>query len=900
MEWSQADWAEIDALFDQAAALPKDQVDPFLESACQRPDLRRTVRELLNEEEIAQPSDFLRGLIEKDAGKVAEDEVPSEAAESRIGLRIGPYRIEREIGSGGMGDVFLASRADDAYQHQVALKIIRAGMATRGLLNRFKQERQILARLEHPNIVQMLDGGTTPDGLPYIAMAHVEGSPLTEYCDQHKLDAKARCSLMISICEAVDYAHSNLVVHRDIKPANILVTAGGVPKLLDFGIAKILDSESDHSETVTNVRPLTPDYASPEQLAGRPITTATDVYQLGAVLRRILTGQKPSDSETKSLQGDLAVIVRVAMHAEESRPYRSALQLPEDLRRCGENRPILARPDTVVYRMGKWIRRSPLAAGALAAVVLTAAAGIGSSLYQARRAERRFQQVRALAGTFVFEFDEQIKDLVGSTKAREFAVKTAVRYLDSLSLEAGNDASLLSELAAAYNNVGMIQGSPTMSNLGKSDEALASFDKSIRLSRQVLERDGSNREALKNLVHALGQKGSLLATSRRNTKEGGVVLREAQELGVRLGAYPSITEAELRSIMLANRFFADSLMDFPKQALPYHEKSLAQVEQLYQQTGKNEYRVASTGAIIGIARVQRNLGNTPEWVRGLEKAVAIVEPIYRAHPERESTRRQLWILYEDLTEAHGSVLSFHLDDTAKAMYYAGKAQEVVKSSTKLSDFEAAMEKTQILQKQLFLKTAQMPDLDEARAAAAELVRIDPKNGLAAAWKIIADIGSAYQYSRAGRHRLALPILLPLYERGTLAVAKNPDDLASLDRLGGVSAQLGKTYTSLGMWKEAWEILTNGEATAAGAVAKYPEDLFFLRNHALNLEAMGDYHAMRQDVPNAHASYGKALSVWTTWRKMAPWGPYAGLYITALEKKLASPKPFTLVIPEARR
>ena len=245
--------------------------------------------ELLGEADSGA-AEFLQDLVIRDSMALAEP-----ALDGRAGETIGSYRIERELGRGGMGEVFLARRVDQEFDKLVAIKIVRRGPDLDEVLRRFRQERQILARLEHPNIARLLDGGSTADGLPYLVMEYVEGLPITDYCDSRGASIEDRCRLMLPVCDALRHAHRNLVVHRDLKPSNILVSTGGVPKLLDFGIAKLLEPEQaagDQTATVFH-RPLTPDYASPEQFLGRPITTATDVYLLGGVLFQLLTGRKP-------------------------------------------------------------------------------------------------------------------------------------------------------------------------------------------------------------------------------------------------------------------------------------------------------------------------------------------------------------------------------------------------------------------------------------------------------------------------------------------------------------------------------------------------------------------------------------------------------------------------------
>jgi eukaryotic-like serine/threonine-protein kinase len=284
-------WQQVKALFNAAAELPVAERSSFLQERCNgNVELLREVQLLL--ESHAEAEHF----IEKPALVSASDILPTRIDHSRAGETIGQYRVVHEIGRGGMGVVLLAVRDDDQFKKRVAIKLLRRGMDTEDLLRRFRNERQILASLEHPHIARLIDGGMTDDGLPYFVLEYVEGEPLDKYCDEHRLATSDRLQIFNKVCAAVQYAHQNLVVHRDLKPSNILVTSEGEPKLLDFGIAKLLDPKLNAytiAPTATMARLMTPDYASPEQIRGRTITTASDVYSLGVVLYRVLTGHAP-------------------------------------------------------------------------------------------------------------------------------------------------------------------------------------------------------------------------------------------------------------------------------------------------------------------------------------------------------------------------------------------------------------------------------------------------------------------------------------------------------------------------------------------------------------------------------------------------------------------------------
>ncbi len=406
-------------------------------------------------------------------------------------MRIGPWRLEERLGRGGMGDVWRARRADGAYDEVVALKTVRTGMDAPELVARFEAERHILARLAHPHIARLLDGGVSEDGRPYLVMDYVEGAPITAYAEQRALPVAARLALFLDVCDAVLYAHRNLVVHRDIKPSNILVTRDGHVVLLDFGIAKLLDPGPDSTEgtTRTQARLLTPEFASPEQQRGDPVTTASDVYMLGVVLRELLTGSRDAPPRaTRSapkLRGDLDVIVHAATQPDPARRYGSVEPLADDIRRYLAGLPIRARADSWAYRARKFARRHRFGVAIAALLVLALAADVAASMWQAARAEQNFADARALANAMVFDVHDAIADLPGSTPARRLLVERALQYLDRLSTRAQQDTSLKIELAKAYIKTGSVLGIPTGPNLGDRTGALAAFGKADAVLRSL-------------------------------------------------------------------------------------------------------------------------------------------------------------------------------------------------------------------------------------------------------------------------------------------------------------------------------------------------------------------------------------------------------------------------------
>ena len=538
-------WSEIRKVYESAEALAVGERAAYLDVACaEDSDLRDEVESLLGYEKHVGSQFLNEPAVSLVRPGPEEDGVPV-----RIGQRIGVYQIVDEIGRGGMGEVYRATRADGQYDAQVAIKLVRVGMNTSFILRRFRDERQILASLDHPNIARLLDGGTSDDGVPFLVMELIEGVRIDDYCEQHRLSVSERLELFRQVCSAVQYAHQRLIVHRDLKPSNILVTAEGVPKLLDFGIAKIVDPATE-SET-TLARPMTPEYASPEQIRGDVITTATDVYSLGLVLYRLLTGRSPYGSNAgtpldwsreitesepirpsnlvlrtagagvdsslaknevaswredstqklhRRLAGDLDEVVLMTLRKEPERRYGSVQQLSEDIARHLDGLPVAARKGSARYVAGKFLRRHKAAVGATAAVLFVLLGGIVATMRQARiaqreriRAEKRFDDVREFSNSLIFEIHDALQNLPGATPVRKLLLDRAVQYLDRVAKDAAGSPDLQRELAWGYQRLAVVQGNGTESNLGDENGAVASDRKALALFQAVAAKNTGNQ-----------------------------------------------------------------------------------------------------------------------------------------------------------------------------------------------------------------------------------------------------------------------------------------------------------------------------------------------------------------------------------------------------------------------
>lgn len=510
-----AKWQKVKEILGGALALDESARASFVAGRCDNDEtLFNEVSELLRshtESDSLYEVPFVKPIIP------LEDTV----FPSRIGQTIGPYKILSEIGRGGMGTVYLASRADDEFRRKVAIKLIKRGIDTDEVVRRFKHERQILAGLSHPNISALYDGGTTENGLPYLVMEFIEGEPLNEYANSRELDIKSRLEIFLQICSAVSYAHRSLVIHRDLKPSNILVTADGTPKLLDFGIAKLTELDNDGvsaEQTIDAFRALTPEYASPEQVRGNPVTTASDIFSLGVILFEFLTGHRPfkfesrlpddvyrvldtteptrpssacrgedvpikrADALAKMLRGDLDNVILMALRKEPDRRYSSVEQFAEDIRRFLDDKPVIAQEDTFGYRASKFVRRHKFGIAAVSAILISLIGGLLGVYWQSRiaadqrdaalAAARKADQVNAFLNRMLASADPMNQGK--NVTITEFLAVAA----DQIDRDFANEPEIIADLRTT---IGL-----TYLNQGKYDLAKPQLDSALKIRSELL------------------------------------------------------------------------------------------------------------------------------------------------------------------------------------------------------------------------------------------------------------------------------------------------------------------------------------------------------------------------------------------------------------------------------
>ena len=896
-------WNLIEEIFQGALERPLSERHDFVVRACgDDSELRSEIESLLANDQDADAA--LDSLVADDLRRLIDG-----APDSEIGLRLGPYRLVRELGSGGMGVVYLGVRSDDHYFQVVAIKLIRKGLETPGLLQRFRAERQILASLSHPNIGTILDGGETPDGRPFIVMEYVEGSPITQACESRSQSIRQRVELFRTVCSAVYYAHQELVIHRDIKPSNVLVTPGGVVKLIDFGVSKPVQPESmpvNFPKTQDGQRLLTPDYASPEQLLGKEVTTATDIYSLGVVLFELLTGSRPyslgevssaaaerivceeqvpkpssvqglPEQTRRELRGDLDTIVLTAMEKDPSRRYQSALDLEEDLSRFLQGKPILARKPTPIYRLGKFIERHRPAALMAVALIVSLAVLLFFHQRQHRAIDRQVKEVETLADSAISDLTEKLEQSPGSTEERAALFHSALDYLERLKQSSGNDPRLLLELSKAYARVGDLEGSPFVANLGNSGTAVTSYQQSLRTAIEARERmpGPETTFAVIEAHHRLGGIESFLGNVKEAQEQYQTSLSMARHFsreepddptGKRLLAtsYAGIGDVELISL--------------------HPDKALGNFREAFQifgdaPNGVEDHDQTLIGFHLRTARALNELGPQQEALANIRQAIAISEQLTQRFPTSNKLKRTLFTANQNMVLPVAGRDVMNVGDSNGAQIYARKALDLAE--------ELAASDPKNVQARY--------DVSLAYATMGDSFRL-VQTGTAAKWywkAIVLSKELAPMYGAEARHWLAIrdeALAEVLVER-----SQAEERLELLQEANSLRRELAQTslhgrlhlmasYCKLSNAELAVGNLPQAESYANQAKLFFSEflpvspSLLVLRDVGRCYESMGNVQGQMakddQSSPterriaraNARQWYSKSAGVWEEWRK----------------------------------
>ncbi len=893
-------WKTIKKLLNEVLPLDRAERGKFFEKFKVNGEIRREVESLLAFEEESEDLmrlsavEFLKDFIDADENTL-------------IGQNIGVFRIVRELGQGGMGAVYLAERADGKFQQKVALKLLKREMNTAALRRRFQTEREILESLEHPNIARLLNAGMTDDKIPYIAMEYIEGLPINDYCNKNGLNLNQRLDLFREVCSAVDFAHRNLIVHRDLKPSNILVNEDGVPKLLDFGISKILSEEIENADsaTITKLGVMTPSYASPEQIQSKSVTTATDVYSLGVILYELLSGHRPfetkednlkeiykaiieidpplpssmvdtiskqfkeiteaktaiqSNDEPKSfleepqtenkqtkanktlltnphqvnlnsnsIRGDLDNIVLKALRKEPERRYSSAENFAEDIKRHLRGLPVSARPNTFSYRAEKFVKRNKASVFAAGLILLAIIGGIIATLWQARaaqaerevaqaekaKAERRFNDVRQLANSFLFDLAPKIEKLPGSTPAREELISLALEYLDSLSKEASGDLQLQRELAMAYEKVGDLQGNQASSNLGDTQAAAKSYEKAFNIRQKLYNQNPNDLTAMSDMASSFARMSEIkmqIGTTEEVKEFFDKSLALRKEIVRR---NPNDFEAR-KNLAIALRgkgrmLYTDARY---KEAVKQYDLATNAYEKLLREQPEN-LEIAENLAYMYV-----DYGEAYGWDNDLEaaeialkKALDLLIPLAEKYPNNQSLQRSLQLAY-----AKKASSTIETEDYEKAIYEYGKAAEIA---------------------EIFLKA-------------------DPQN-FRARWDVVItkkDLADAYGY--AGKHQKSLDILKNVIKKAEEISKGDRNNPKTLYEIAVIQLKIGEAYAELKDFEAALDILKQSKENFQTVVELDPKYKFAIRTIHLTTLTIADVYAKFAEKRNDKELYRKAL------------------------------------------
>jgi len=878
-------WERLEELFAEAVELSRESQAAFIErETATDAELRRQLRELLAHDSGAA------GRIAQAVGGAAK------AATARIdwtGYHFGPYRIVREIGRGGMGLVFEAFRDDDEYRKTVAVKIAPWWSDLDLLRERFRHERQMLAGLEHPNIARFLDGGTQ-DGIPYFAMEYVQGCPITEYARRRGLNLRDKIELFRQVCSAVHYAHQHLLVHRDLKPGNILVSDDGMPKLLDFGIAKLLSPLPDAEQnTLTGAAPWTPGYASPEQVRARPITTRTDVYSLGLILFELLTGERGQSTDSSSplaldrsicetdvplasvraeargcyalsrqLRGDLDTIIAMAVSKEPERRFGTAEALDEDLGRYLKGMPVEARRGTLAYRAWKLAYRHRLAMTAIVLLAASIIAGVAATIHQARRADHRFQQVRKLANSILIGVPDRLQNLAGAMETREWAVRTALEYLDDLSKDAGQDKSILAELAAAYLKIGDVQGYGVLPSLGHRDAALVSYRKARAIAERLAAGD-TDRKVQRLLARSYQRVAAMLPIAAA-IEENHRALAVAEPLWAAKPGDPEDAELLIDVLNTLGRSLARAGNVTEAGRLWLHGAEVATRSVAENPGGPVRLQLEPSSQFV--VRALMYAGDLEGAERTAREGIRVREAAVSAQPANAAFLRELGNSYADLAYVYFHPAFLSLGNSRTAAAFQQKSLVLARQlaaadpNNATAQFDLSTTEGEIC--------AALSESDPVRAIgycheSLDIIARWPKQ--LGAEPVLSSMAGGLQ--RLGRRAEALVALRSAIRICNDVHRQDPTNFTAGQQLVRGYNQMGALLLEMGDAAGAMESHRQALALAEELASAVPSNLLSRRDLADTYEGLGKYYEGR-DWQVARAWHQKSLEIWIAWPSFA--------------------------------
>jgi serine/threonine protein kinase len=908
-------WQEISPYLDEVLSLPEGERAAWLNSfRAEKPELADLLFELLQEYRALAEQHFL----ERGPAVAVNSSLAGQTLAGQIiaGQTIGAYTLISPIGQGGMGSVWLAERSDGRFKRRVAIKFLHFSVAV-GSAERFKREGRILGQLAHPHIAELIDAGVTVSGDPYLVLEHIDGEDIDKYCDQHKLDVDARLKLFFDVLIAVGHAHSNLIVHRDLKPSNVLVSNDGQVKLLDFGIAKLLaDDATAENATLLTVEgggALTPQFAAPEQVTGGAITTATDVYALGVLLYLLLTGQHPTGTATRStaelvkaitdtepprasdavtstkstpealtataiqrsstperlsrvLRGDLDTIVSKALKKAPQERYGSVVAFADDLQRYLKDEPISARPDSFTYRAGKFIYRNKLGVAITALVLIGITSALTMIRREARRAEYRFQEVRKLAHTVLFDLTPQIENLAGATPARELLVKTSLEYLDRLATESSNDPGLQLELATAYEKIGDVQGNSRNSNLGHPEAAVESYRKALAIARKLR----TSPQVLEIIAGAYTRIGTVQATQLGARAEGRENLQAATKIADSIPEITGNPDYQLRVEAYGLLGDVDEIND-PLRASAPIQRALEIAREWTKADPGPDSKLHLAVLTKDWADVQWGTGDLNAARTTLLDSLAIFKQFLNTDPNNADWRTQESVDWERMGLVSGHPDFFNLGDRRAAAAWFRKivqgAEQNLAADPK--DVKAQFELSEAVGDLAAVYRDSDPPRSEklyqrSLALSASALTSDPEDSDILYWQSFERIGFESLLTRtrkltaaADELQQAIAALEGLSHRDSVEISAHQLLALALQRRSSQLAQLGNTGAAAQELRRSEDILVK-------LSKENPNNLTILRDLADCYREKGNLAARRSNWQDAKREYQMSLELWQRW------------------------------------